>query len=160
VADAGRAATIHDPVGARVTLWQPKEFVGAEVVNEVHTWCWSELQTRDTATALRFYTSLLGWGAKVAEGSGGGYTSFLLNGREIGGMIEIQPSWGAHVPPNWNVYFTVENLPKAKSRAQELSGRAITPPIKAGGVGVLQLFQDPQGAHFCLIEMDQKWTLK
>ena len=158
-ADAGRMAMIQDPVGAYIALWQPNKHAGAEVVNEARTWCWSELQTRDTATALRFYTGLFGWGAKVSEGGGGGYTSFIQNGREIGGMIEIQPSWGDHVPTVWTVYFTVENLAASKSRAQELSGRAITSPMKAKGVGVFQLFHDSQGAHFCLIEMNQKWTL-
>lgn len=158
VADAGRTATIQDPSGAQIALWQPGEFAGAEVVNETHAWCWSELQTRDTSSALRFYTGLFGWGAKISEGSGGAYTSFLLNNREIGGMIEIQPDWGDHVPAAWNVYFTVDDLAASKARAQELSGRAMTPPLEAADVGVFQLFRDSQGAHFCLIEMNQDVT--
>jgi predicted enzyme related to lactoylglutathione lyase len=153
VSAAGRMAMIQDPVGAQIALWQPGIHAGAEVVNETHTWCWSELQTRDIATALRFYTGLFGWGAKVSEASAGGYTSFLLQGREIGGMLEIQPEWGSQFPTVWSVYFTVDDLAEAKSRAQELSGRAITPPMEASGVGVFQVFQDPQGAHFTLIEM-------
>lgn len=156
VAEFGRMAMVEDPVGAQFALWQPGEVAGAEVVNEVGSWCWSELQTRDTAAALRFYTGLFGWGAKVSESAiETAYTSFLLNAREIGGMIEIQPEWGPHVPPAWMTYFTVADLPAAKSKAQELSGRAITPPMVAKGVGRFQVFEDPQGAHFCLIEMDE-----
>lgn len=158
-ADIGQMAIIQDPTGGQVALWQPGEFAGAEIVNEVGTWRWSELQTRDTAAALRFYTGLFGWGARVGESAAGAaYNAFIMRGREIGGMVEIQPAWGPHVPPAWMTYFTVENLAAAKSRAQELSGRAVSPPMAANGVDQFQAFVDPQGAPFCLIERNEDAT--
>ncbi len=155
VGEVGRMAIMQDPTGGRIAVWEPGKFAGAEVVNEVGVWSWSELQTRDAASALRFYTGLFGWGAKVSESAiEAAYTTFLLGGREIGGMIEIQPGWGPDVPPAWMAYFTVADLAASKSKAQVLSGRAITPPIAVKEVGQFQVFVDPQGANFCLIEMD------
>lgn len=152
---ASWTATILDPAGAPVSLWQADGISGAEVVNDLHTWCWSELQAHDTVAALNFYSKTFGWGAKVAEGVGAGYTNFLLNDRKVAGLVQVQPVWGVRATPAWNVYFAVEDLPAAKSRAQELSGRAITPPMEAEGIGIFQLFTDSQGAHLCLIEIEE-----
>src|SRR5262249_4595906 len=47
VFEAGRMAIIADPTGAQLSLWQPKEMIGADVVNEPGAFCWAELNTSD-----------------------------------------------------------------------------------------------------------------
>ncbi len=41
VMDAGRMATIQDPTGAYLSLWQPKNHIGAQIVNTVGAMVWN-----------------------------------------------------------------------------------------------------------------------
>src|SRR5262245_1880003 len=68
VAEHGRMAVLHDPTGAAINLWQAKQHQGVALWGEVGTFCWSELLTRDTTAAIRFYTALFGWTTKVKIG--------------------------------------------------------------------------------------------
>src|SRR5262245_41619546 len=68
VAEHGRMAVLHDPTGAAINLWQVKQHQGVALWGEVGTFCWSELLTRDTAAATKFYTALFGWTTKVKIG--------------------------------------------------------------------------------------------
>ena len=47
VFDSGRMLHIQDPEGAHLGLWQPKQHIGAGIVNTVGAMCWNELLTRD-----------------------------------------------------------------------------------------------------------------
>jgi predicted enzyme related to lactoylglutathione lyase len=147
VMDVGRMATIRDPQGAVICLWQPKKHIGAEVVNEPNAMCWCELDTTDLESAKRFYTGLFGWGTKV----GGDYTEFQRNGTSIGGMMKIPKDWGS-VPPSWLVYFAVEDCDRAAAKTSELGGRPIVPPTDIPNVGRFAVLSDPQGAVFAVIK--------
>ena len=59
--DAGRYATFADPEGATFSVWQAGRTIGAQLVNEPGTWNFSELNTRDRATAATFYGAVFGW---------------------------------------------------------------------------------------------------
>ena len=48
--------------GSFISVWQPKEHIGAELVNEPGTFVWNELSTTDMAGTKAFYTSVFGWG--------------------------------------------------------------------------------------------------
>ena len=61
VFDSGRMAFIVDPTGAQLGLWQPKNHIGAGIVNTVGAMCWNELLTRDAQTAKAFYSAIFGW---------------------------------------------------------------------------------------------------
>ena len=61
VGEAGRSASLVDPVGAEVRLWQAGRRGGAQVVNEAGTWGFSDLHTGDAATARGFYEPAFGW---------------------------------------------------------------------------------------------------
>src|SRR5262249_22750811 len=74
VAEHGRMAVLSDPTGAAISLWQPKQHQGVGVGGEVGAFCWSELLTRDTAAATKFYTALFGWKTKVTDTTGFPYT--------------------------------------------------------------------------------------
>ena len=55
VLTAGRMAVLRDPAGAQVSVWQPGDHQGYEVRGEPGTPIWSELMTRDLASACAFY---------------------------------------------------------------------------------------------------------
>ena len=59
VFDAGRMATIKDPTGGVVSLWQPRQSIGAQIRAEHGALCWAELLTGDPAAAAGFLAALL-----------------------------------------------------------------------------------------------------
>lgn len=153
VMQAGRMAFIRDPGGAAVGLWQAREHKGAELLNESGAQCWLELQTRDKAQAARFYRGLLGWTTRASRSvMDGRYDIFVSNGREVAGMLRIEPDWGP-VPPNWSVYFGVDDCDRAIARAVDLGGNALFPAMDVENVGRFAYLQDPQGAVFAVIQL-------
>ncbi len=148
VMDVGRMAIVENPQGAMLSLWEPKKHIGAEVMNEPNAMCWCELQTTDTDSANRFYTGLFGWGTKV----GGDYTEWLRGGTSIGRTMKIQKEWGP-VPPNWLVYFCVDDCDTAAKKAGELGGEAIVSPSDIPKTGRFSVLRDPQGAVFAVVKL-------
>ena len=61
VFDAGRMASVIDPTGAAINLWQKGTHGGADIIGEPCALAWAELYTPDREKAGRFYTQLLGW---------------------------------------------------------------------------------------------------
>ena len=153
VFDAGRMAMIQDPTGAAVGLWQPKAHIGAQVFGESGTLGWFELLTSDTDAAAKFYGGLLGWtsrgGSAAAETD---YMEFQSDGQSVAGMMKIQEEWG-EVPPNWGVYFVVDDADATMKQAQELGATSMMGPIDVKGVGRIYPLQDPQGAYLSIIQM-------
>ncbi|MEM8603683.1 MAG: VOC family protein [Cyanobacteria bacterium P01_H01_bin.121] len=153
VMDSGRMSLLQDPTGAIFALWQPQAHIGADLANEPATLCWNELQTNDIAKASQFYAELFGWTTTTSTNAmGGNYTEFLNGDRSMGGMLEIQPEWG-EVPPNWVVYFAVENCDATLERVQALGGKIEMQPIELPDVGRFAIVQDPQGAFFTVIQL-------
>lgn len=151
VMENGRMMVIQDPTGGIVSLWQANQHKGAGIFNIPNTMSWNELATRDTEAGKAFYTSLLGWETQSDES---GYTMWTNNGRPNGGMIEMTEEWG-NMPPHWAVYFSVADCAATADKVQELGGNILQPPFKAGEAGVVSVLQDPQGAVFSVIQMNQ-----
>ena len=153
VFDAGRMAMIQDTTGAAVGLWQPKEHIGAQVFGEPGTLGWFELLTGDTDKASEFYGGLLGWTTQAgAANPEGGYLEFRMGEWPVAGMMQIRPEWG-EVPPNWGIYFVVEDADATMKQAQGLGAKPMTGPIDVAGVGRIYPLQDPQGAYFSIVQM-------
>jgi predicted enzyme related to lactoylglutathione lyase len=152
VAEHGRMAMLHDPTGAAISLWQPKQHQGVALWGEVGTFCWSELLTRDTTAATRFYTALFDWKTKVNEGAGFPYTHWQNDGADIGGMMAIMAQWGA-MPPHWVNYIQVNNCDDAATQATSLGGKVCMPPTDIPNTGRFAMVQDPQGAEFSVIAL-------
>ena len=151
VMENGRMAVIQGPTGGIVSLWQTNQHKGAGIFNIPNTMSWNELATRDTEAAKVFYTSLLGWEAQSNEM---GYTMWTNNGRPNGGMMQINEQWG-NIPPHWAVYFSVADCAAIAGKVNELGGNILQPPFKAGEAGIVSVLQDPQGAVFSVIQMNQ-----
>lgn len=152
VAEHGRLAVITDPTGATFSVWQADQHQGVELWGEVGAFCWSELMTRDTALATKFYTSLFGWKTKVSEAAGMPYTHWQNDGADIGGMMEIQKEWGP-MPPNWGNYVQVSNCDETAAKAASLGGKVCMPPTDIPNTGRFAIIQDPQGAMFFVIAL-------
>jgi predicted enzyme related to lactoylglutathione lyase len=150
---AGRMAVFADPEGAAIGLWQPGEHLGAQLVNEPGTYCWSELMTDDPAAAKSFYNAVLGWDAETQGPEGpGGYTEWKVGGRSIGGMMAKPPSMPAGTPSFWGVYFAVADTDASILTAQGLGASVLMPAadIEPGRFAVLA---DPDGAMFSILAL-------
>jgi predicted enzyme related to lactoylglutathione lyase len=174
VLDAGRMAVLMDPQGAAFCVWQAKETIGAQLVNEPGTWNFSGLNTRDPDGAAAFYGAVFGWEADTVEGSEGGFTMFRLPGygdyleqRDPGlrdrmaadgapAGFEDAVAWlvpmtddefPAEVSPHWSVTFAVDDADALADKAAQLGGNVLVPPFDAPWVRMAVL-SDPQGAVF------------
>ncbi len=143
VMDMGRMASIQDPTGARVNLWQAETAIGTERATEPGTPGWNELITPDVATATKFYTDVLGvgWEQQSMEG-GPDYTCLMVDGRQVGGAM---PPMMEDVPPHWNVYFYVESVDDTVAKSTELGGSVIAPAFDVPTVGRIAVLGGPAG---------------
>lgn len=156
VPDQGRMAIFSDSAGAHCGIWQPKAHQGAEMVNEPGSFSWSELYTRDIPKALEFAHKVFGWTSEETEMAGlGKYYILKVNDRAIAGALDMSSMLPAEVPPHWLSYFTVTNTDETLAKVKELGGEVVDGPnpTPMGPMGVLR---DPVGAHFAVIQINQK----
>ena len=175
VFDSGRMGIFSDPSGAVFSVWQAKETIGAQLVNEPGTWSFSDLNTRDVDRATAFYRDVFGWVAESVEGGGmafsflrlPGYGDFLVEKvnpdlratqTEVGappgfedvvaGLVPMtRDRFPDEVPPHWSVTFLVDDADDSAARAEELGGTILAPPMDAGPTRIA-VVRDPQGATF------------
>ncbi|HJZ73576.1 MAG TPA: VOC family protein [Vicinamibacterales bacterium] len=152
VMDAGRMAVLQDPTGAVFQVWQPKNHVGAMILNEPGTLCWTELTTSDLRTAEGFYTQLFHWTAKHGSAGGMEYTEMSNNGQPGVGMMPKPPDMPKHIPSYWMPYFMVANVDASTDKAKQLGGKAMIGPQDIPNVGRFSIIGDPQGAVFALFQ--------
>ena len=153
VGTVGRMAVIKDPTDAVFAIWQPKEHQGSGVFNVPGALTWNELGTRDTATASEFYTNVFGWTTESMPASPIEYTVFKNSDRGNGGMYKITPEMG-QIPPHWLAYFAVDNCDAKVQQVTELGGSVMKPADDIPGVGRFAILNDPQGAAFAIIQLE------
>src|SRR3954454_20011390 len=146
VMDAGRMAVIQDPQGAYFMVWEPKENIGAGIVNAPGALSWNELASPDPTSSASFYGDLFGWSAQDIEGMPTQYMVVRVGERANGGIRAMgnDPS-----PPHWLVYFGTDDLDAGLAKAKELGGNVMAGPIDIG-IAKIGIVQDPQGAMFAL----------
>jgi predicted enzyme related to lactoylglutathione lyase len=147
VMDAGRMAVVQDPTGAMICLWQAKNNIGAQVVNEPGAFSWNELSTNDVDKAAAFYAKVFGWEAQRFEDMD--YTVFNNEGAGIAGAMK-SPMEG--MPSYWLVYFEVADTDATVATARQQGGKAMVEPTDIPNVGRFAVLTDPQGAAFGVIK--------
>jgi len=151
VMDAGRMAIVTDPTGAMLCIWQPKNSIGAYIVNEHGTLCWNELLTSDVDAALPFYEKLFGWKRNRLPMGAMEYNELQLDGRGVGGAM-TSPMPG--MPPVWAVYFAVDDCDKAAEIAASKGGSVMQPPMDIPP-GRMATLVDPAGAVFNVLKLTE-----
>ena len=151
VFDSGRMAVFQDPQGAFFSVWQAKEMPGAQLVGEPGSMTWSELMTKDSAAAARFYGEVFGWRSEENDmGEGYPYHLQKLGEDGVAGIMDIQPQMG-DLPPHWVIYFAVDDTDQTIARTQELGGRLLAGPMESP-YGPFAVLLDPLGATFSVIK--------
>lgn len=151
----GRMACLKDPAGAVIALWEPKDHIGADLVNAPGALCWNELLTPSVEAVQGFYTATFGWTTEVSTPNpeAPNYTTVYNQGRPNGGMMSITPKMGP-VPPHWTPYVTVEDCKTSFERAVRMGATPIVPPEVLEGMGVHAHILDPSGAHIGIFEFN------
>jgi predicted enzyme related to lactoylglutathione lyase len=153
VMEHGRMAVLQDPTGAVFCLWQSKAHIGAKILNEPGTLCWSELTTRDTKAAESFYTSLFGWTAKhAAPGAVMEYTEFQLQGKSSVGMLAMPANMPPAVPSYWMPYFQVADCDASTTQAKQLGASVMVGPQDIPKTGRFTILKDLPGAFLALFQ--------
>ena len=147
VMDAGRMAVLQDPQGAYFMVWEPRDTIGAGVVNAPGALTWNELTTPDLDASEDFYSGLFGWTTEIAPGPMEYRLIRSAAGRENGGM---RPPMPPETPPFWLVYFGTADIVATAAKVTELGGKVLAPPMTIEGMGEIAVAADPLGAVFAL----------
>lgn len=152
VPQVGRMQMMTDPQGAAFYIFQPASAEQLpEAAPEIGDASWHELMTTDAPAAMKFYSDVFGWQPSETHDMGpmGLYQMFNRPHGMIGGMMNKPPEM-AHVPPNWQIYFRVPDIPAAIERITANGGRVLNGPMEVPGGDWIVNAMDPQGAAFSL----------
>jgi uncharacterized protein len=152
VMDVGRMAVLSDPSGATFAVWQLNQHKGADIQGEPGAVCWTELETRDTRGAARFYRSLFDWTDQIQDAGPMEYTMYMNAGQPAAGMHEMSADF-AGVPPHWLPYFAVDDCESTVEKARALGGELRMPPTDVPNIGRMAMLADPTGAVFSVIRL-------
>ena len=163
----GRQAVCVDPRGAEFRLWQARNRLGAQLVNEPGSWNFSDLLTTDPHTASVFYASLFGWelddvgfATMVRRPGYGDHLAATVDpdirDRQSEALAppgyEDAVAWMHIVPQGhaeaWQVSFTVADRDASAAEVESLGGTVVSSEnaewTKTANI------RDPQGAEFVL----------
>ena len=133
VFEAGRMVVCQDPGGSFFSMWQAKDSIGCEIVNEPGSFCWNELATTDLDAARAFYTQVFGW-ERLDQGATHAADAYTLAGEILCGAH----SAGEGEFPAWSVWFAVEDCEASAAKVAELGGSVFVPPNE--GPSVIKVF--------------------
>jgi len=160
--EGGHNATVADPSGVEISLWQAKRRLGAQVANTPGAWNFSDLHAADPAASQAFYEQVFGWVfvdlgfATMIQVPGYGDHLAATVDPDIHERQATAPPGFADViggvapagdaDPHWHVTFTVADRDESASLAESLGatvlGREDTDWTKQATL------RDPQGAVF------------
>ena len=150
VGTMGRMAILMDPTGASFGVWQADEFTGFGVFGETGSPVWHELNTRDYAAALDFYTRVFGWKPVVlSDTEDFRYSTIGAQDDMVTGVFDAAGHLPDDVPSHWQLYLGVPDVQAAAATVTQLGGKVIREPW-ASEFGTFALVNDPTGALFVL----------
>ena len=153
VFDAGRMATIGDPTGAVVSLWQPRRSIGAQIRAEHGALCWAEVLTDDPAAVAEFLAALLDVRTETAPMPDGvEYTVVMAGDTPLAGVMAMPEHLREmRHPPHWSVYIQVDDTDAAVRAAVAAGGDVLVPAQDIATVGRIAFIADPQRAALGLL---------
>ena len=152
VLEAGRMSVVADPTGAIFCMWEPRDSIGAELVNVPGALTWNELATTDIGAGQGVLRCTLRLAPRGHGGQRDPYT-IILNGDRSNGGIRQQSEMEAGIPPYWVPYFAVASVDDAVAKAGGIGGNVIVQPMTVPA-GRFAGIADPQGAVFAVFEGD------
>ena len=150
VMDLGRLAVLGDPGMSAFGLWQAGTHTGFPVVDEPDAPTWFELHTREYDAVIAFYCEVLGWQMNVVSDLAGfRYSTAVVGGEEVAGVMDASGFLPEGAPAMWQVYFRTADTDESVARAVRLGATVVDPPQDTP-YGRLATLADPTGAIFKL----------
>ncbi|WP_372593806.1 VOC family protein [Actinotalea sp.] len=146
----GRFAAVLDPVGAVFGLWQAKEHIGSNVVNEPGAVIWNESYGLDLEAAKAFYGHVFDYEFGEMSQPGFEFVTIAPPGGEPVGGLGGPGSKPEGTEPAWFVYFATEDTEKAVERVVELGGSVLSDP-RPSPFGTMATVAGPSGEVFVLM---------
>jgi len=110
---------------------------------------WYELLTSDTASALKFYPAITGWGTEEFDQTQ--YTMWTSDKEPLGGVMQLRPDQLAQGrPSSWVPYIAVYDVDAAVKQVTSLGGSVQFGPRDIPGTGRFAIMTDPQKAVFAI----------
>ena len=106
---------------------------------------WADLGTSDRDRAVAFYTEVFGWTATEPSPEFGGYSTFLREGQQVGGVMG---GHDADDPDGWLVYLMSEDAEATAKAVAEHGGTVTDGPHAVADLGVMLFATDPAGSRF------------
>jgi uncharacterized protein len=150
VGEFGSMATCEDPTGAAFSFWQAGQHVGWQVTDEPGSAIWYELYSPNAKIARDFYATLLGATADPMPGAPMEYYVLKHGETMLGGVMQIDPAWGAFTP-QWMIYFAVANADESAALITRHGGKVMG-EVDDSPFGRLAAVMDPSGATFKIIQ--------
>lgn len=151
IADLGVEAILDDPSGARIGLWQARQFAGISAFGVPGTPAYFELLTRDYAGAVAFYLNVFGWqGREVSDTDEFRLTVLDDGGETIAGIMDASRFLPAGEPDSWGAYIKVTDADAALATITAHGG-TVTQPTRDTPYGRLAGAADPTGARFKIV---------
>lgn len=147
VMTAGRMALAADPTGAPFGLWQGRDHIGCELVNEPGALIRNDLVTTDPERARAFYRAVFDYTVEGNPDMPGADFTFLRrpDGHEIGGIMG-EPTAPASL---WNTTFEVADTDATVHAATAAGGTVEN--VEDMMYGRIALLHDPFGTAFSVI---------
>ncbi|QEU92247.1 VOC family protein [Streptomyces kanamyceticus] len=143
----GRTAVLLDPVGAEFGLWQGRDLLGCELVNEPGTLVRNDLSTPEAERARTFYAAVFSYTLDGNKDLPDFDFTFLRrpDGHEIGGVFGVPGAPSSR----WETTFEVADTDAVAARATEAGGAAEAPSDTP--YGRMARLTDPLGSAFHVI---------
>jgi hypothetical protein len=143
----GRMALAADPTGARFGLWEGRDHLGCELVNEPGALVRNDLATTDPKAARAFYSAIFDYTVEGNPDMAGADFTFLRrpDGHEIGGIMGVPDA----PVTMWNTTFEVADTDAAVRAATEAGGTVAN--VEDMMYGRIAALRDPFGTEFSVI---------
>ncbi|NET10515.1 MAG: VOC family protein [Symploca sp. SIO2B6] len=115
--------------------------------DQIGSFCWWSLMTKDITTANTFYQKLFDWTLDNVAVTGQGKTTiYTTKNGGFGSPIPLPKDFpGAS---HWMAYVTVADVDNACQKAESLGGQVCAPPFDIPTIGRTAIITDPIGAAF------------
>jgi predicted enzyme related to lactoylglutathione lyase len=145
----GEMAFSLDPAGATFGLWQAGSYPGVTIFNEPGTFIWAECLSGSLEQLTAFYGAVFGWDFNDMSGDNFKYATFVVGGRDVGGLGEYGADQ-AQSAPQWSTYFAVQDTDAAVEQVVQLGGNVLQ-PARDTPYGRMATVTDDQGAVFAVM---------
>lgn len=106
---------------------------------------WVDMSVDDFGKAQAFYTALFDWDLKPGAAEFGGYSTALLQGRAVAGVM---PKQQPDQPTAWLTYIAADNADDTATRIRSAGGTVAFEPMDVMDLGRMAIAQDPAGGFF------------